>query len=162
MSYPELTLAGERKLSRSLTGAFRVGLHRYSLLAGLLLVFVGLITLVAPTDPDVWWHLRNGQLILNSGIPHTDIYSFTAYGRTWLVQEWLTEIAMYLVKSALGYGVLSLLFGLLQAVGGLLVYLLIRRAGAGRLTALMLLMVYAVFASPSWGVRVQVVVPMFL
>jgi hypothetical protein len=37
------------------------GLHRYTLLAWLLIAFVGLVTLVAPTDPDVWWHLRTGQ-----------------------------------------------------------------------------------------------------
>ena len=162
MSYPELTLAGERKLPRIVTGVFRVGLHRYTLLAGLLLAFVGLVTLLAPTDPDVWWHLRNGQLILDSGVPHTDVLSFTAYGRMWIVHEWLAEVVMYVVKSALGYGVLSLLFGVFQAAGGLVVYLLVRRAGAGRLTALLLLMVYLVFASPSWGVRVQVVDPMFL
>src|SRR3954452_7510426 len=126
MSYPELTLAGERKLPRILTGVFRVGLHRYTLLAGLLLAFVGLVILLAPTDPDVWWHLRNGQLILDSGVPHSDVFSFTAYGRIWIVHEWLAEVVMYVVKSALGYGVLSLLFGVFQAAGGLVVYLLVR------------------------------------
>jgi hypothetical protein len=152
----------ESKLSRSLSSLFRMGLHRYALLAGLLLAFVGLVTLVAPTDPDVWWHLRDGKLILESGVPHTDVYSFTAYGRTWLVQEWLTEVVMYGIKSSLGYGALSMLFGLFQAAGGFVVYLLFRRAGAGRLLALLLLMVYGVFATPTWGVRPQVLTPIFL
>src|SRR5437870_4230694 len=47
-------------------------LHRYTLLAGLLIVFSGLVTFVAPTDTDVWWHLRNGQLIFDSGVPTRD------------------------------------------------------------------------------------------
>src|SRR3954462_13244906 len=80
------------------------GLHRYSLLAGLMIAFAGLVTFVAPTDPDVWWHLSNGKLIVMSGVPTHDVYSFTANGRPWFVQEWLTELAMYGLKSAFGYG----------------------------------------------------------
>ena len=140
----------------------RRGLHRYSLLAGLLIAFVGLVTFVAPTDPDVWWHLKNGELILTSGVPTHDVYSYTANGRPWFVQEWLTEVAMYGLKSTLGYGALSLLFGLLQALGGLLVYRLIRFRGAGRPLALLLLMIYLVFGAPSWGVRPQVLSALYL
>ncbi len=140
----------------------RIGLHRYTLLAGLLIAFAGLVILIAPTDPDVWWHLRTGQLILDQGIPTRDVYSFTALGRPWLVQEWLTEIVMQAVKSVFGYGVLSLLFGFLQAMGTLVVYLLLRQRGAGRLVALLLLMLYVAFAAPSWGVRPQVLIAIFL
>src|SRR4051812_29714482 len=138
------------------------GIDRYTLLAILFIAFVGLVTFVAPTDPDVWWHLRNGQLILDTGIPAHDVYSFTAQGRPWLVQEWFTEVLMYGLKSVLGYSVLSLLFGLLQAAGSALVYLLARRMGAGRLPALLILMLYVVFAAPTWGVRPQVLTPVFL
>src|SRR5438105_1959105 len=91
------------------------GLHHYTLLAGLLIVFAGLVTFVAPTDPDVWWHLRDGRLIIESGIPTHDVYSFTALGRPWLLQEWLTEVFMYGLKSLFGYGAVSLLFGVVQA-----------------------------------------------
>lgn len=139
-----------------------MGVHRYSLLAGLVLTFVALVAFLAPTDPDVWWHLRNGQLVLSSGVPHADVYSFTASGREWLVQEWLTEVVMYSLKSAFGYGALSLLFGLLQAAGGFVVYTLARRAGAGRIVALLALMLFCVFAAPTWGVRPQVLTPIFL
>ena len=118
-------------LGKPLTlGLAQRGLHRYTLLAALLVAFVGLVTFAAPTDPDVWWHLRNGQLILESGIPTHDVYSFTAGGREWLVQEWLTEVGMYLLKGALGYGALSLLFGILQAAGAAIVYILLRRMGS--------------------------------
>lgn len=140
----------------------RKSLHRYSLLAGLLIAFVGLVTFVAPTDPDVWWHLANGKLITTSGIPTHDVYSFTANGRPWLVQEWLTEVVMYGLKSVFGYGALSLFFGCLQAVGGLIVYRLLRHMGAGRIASLVLLMAYFVFGAPTWGVRPQVLSAVFL
>ena len=137
-------------------------MHRYTLLAALLIAFAGLVTFIAPTDPDAWWHLRNGQLVLESGVPHHDVYSWTAEGRPWLVQEWLTEVAMYGLKGAFGYGALSLLFGLFQAAGALLVYVLMRVHGAGRVLSLVLLLFYLVFAAPTWGVRPQVMTPVFL
>ena len=157
------TLVAESDKSNAASSAWlRRGVHRYTLLAGVLIAFVGLVTFVAPTDPDVWWHMRNGQLILDSGIPTHDVYSYTAQGRPWLVQEWLTEAIMYTIKSTLGYGVLSLLFGVLQAAGAALVYILLRRMGTGRIPALLLLMLYLVFGAPTWGVRPQVLTPVFL
>jgi hypothetical protein len=140
----------------------RVSLHPYTLLAALLIVFVGLVTFLAPTDPDVWWHLRDGRLVLEQGIARQDPYSYTALGRPWYMQEWLTEVTMHTVKSTLGYGALTLLFGLAQAAGGGLVYLMLRERGARRVVALVLLMCYLVFAAPHWGVRPQVLTPIFL
>jgi hypothetical protein len=140
----------------------KITLHRYTLLAGLLVTFAGLATLVAPTDPDAWWHLRNGQLVLESGVPHRDVYSWTAEGRDWFVQEWLTEVVMYAVQQSLGYGALSFLFGAFQAVGAAIVYALIRLFGAGRIVSIVLLLLYMVFAAPTWGVRPQVLIPLFL
>jgi hypothetical protein len=69
---------------------------------------------------------------------------------------------MYGLKSAFGYGALSLLFGLFQAVGGLIVYRLLRHRGAGRLLSLALLMCYFVFGAPTWGVRPQVLSAVYL
>jgi hypothetical protein len=139
-----------------------IRLHRYTLLAALLIAFAGLAIFVAPTDPDAWWHLRNGQLVLESGVPHRDVYSWTAEGRPWLMQEWLTEVGMYGVKSAFGYGALSVIFGLLMAAGTALVYVLSRAHGAGRVPALVMVLFFAVFAAPTWGVRPQVLTPVFL
>jgi hypothetical protein len=44
------------------------------------MVGLGLFALAARgvTDPDLWWHLRTGQLILgNHAVFHADPYSFT-------------------------------------------------------------------------------------
>jgi hypothetical protein len=37
---------------------------------------------MAYTDPDYWWHLRTGHLIVDTGVPHTDPFSFTAAENT--------------------------------------------------------------------------------
>ena len=50
------------------------------------------------TDPDVWWHLRTGQLILqNHALFHTDPYSFTRFGQPWIDHEWLSQLLIFCV-----------------------------------------------------------------
>jgi len=44
-------------------------------------------------DPDVFWHIRTGEWILdNTRFPTVDFYSYTAAGRPWISTEWLSEI----------------------------------------------------------------------
>jgi hypothetical protein len=44
-------------------------------------------------DPDFWWHLRTGQLILDShALVATDPFTYTATGHHWVMHEWLTEV----------------------------------------------------------------------
>jgi hypothetical protein len=45
---------------------------------------------------DFWWHLKAGELIVTHGaIPRTDLFSFTAAGRTFVLQNWLAEVLYY-------------------------------------------------------------------
>ena len=44
-------------------------------------------------DPDLWFHLKLGQVVWNThSIPTTDTFSFTAYGHSWTAHEWLAEV----------------------------------------------------------------------
>jgi hypothetical protein len=44
-------------------------------------------------DPDLWWHVKNGQNILDTHHwPTTDPYSFTVAGSPWLSYEWLGDV----------------------------------------------------------------------
>jgi hypothetical protein len=53
---------------------------------------------------DFWWHLRLGQVIVETfSIPSTDIFSFTASGKPFLVQNWLTEVLYYLTYLGGGF-----------------------------------------------------------
>src|SRR5216684_1463997 len=76
-------------------------------------------------DPDVWWHMRNAQYLLqHHQLPRFDMYSFTVAGHPWINHEWLSEIPYYLAYRALGLvGLKSLTFFLLDAIFLLLLYL---------------------------------------
>lgn len=105
------------------------------------------------TDPDVWWHLRTGQFILqNHTVPHTDPFSYTRNGDPWVTHEWLTEVLLYETYRYGGMGVLLIGFGLVVAAAFLINYC--RSAGrpyiAGVITACC-----AVATIPIWGVRPQ-------
>lgn len=78
-------------------------------------------------DPDVWWHLKTGQLILQTrAIPRVDPYSYVLDGAPWVTFEWLFQAALALVWAAAGTtGLLLLRGGLLGAV----FLLLLRLAG---------------------------------
>jgi hypothetical protein len=68
-------------------------------------------------DPDLWWHLRTGQIIWTSGaIPRTDLLSFTTGQHPWVASEWLSQLSIYLAWRAGDYSGLMLWFFLVAAV----------------------------------------------
>ena len=47
-------------------------------------------------DPDIWWHLRNAELLVHhASMVRQDFYSFTTTGAPWINHEWLTELPYY-------------------------------------------------------------------
>ena len=89
------------------------------------------LPLATTVDADFWWHLRTGQLIVESGIPWHDPFSWTAAGKAWVTHEWLSEVVIYGVESTLGYAGNVLLFGAVAGGALLVAYGLGRRLGAG-------------------------------
>ncbi len=64
------------------------------------------------SDPDMWWHLKVGELIwITHSIPRIDSFSFTAPGHPFIAEEWLSELAMFGVWKLGGY--LGLMLGFL-------------------------------------------------
>ncbi len=116
---------------------------------------LGLFTMAARgiADPDVWWHLRTGQLILqNHSLFHTDPYSFTRFGQAWINHEWLSEVLLFGLYRIAGFGGLIVTFSVVIAATFLLVF--VRSAGRPYLASLITLW-GAVASAPSWGVRPQ-------
>ncbi|HXY15676.1 MAG TPA: hypothetical protein VEI26_14350 [Terriglobales bacterium] len=120
-----------------------------------LLLAGGLFVLAAraATDPDVWWHLRTGQLIVqNHRLFYADPYSFTRAGYLWVDHEWLSQILIFGVYKSAGWGGLITGFAALVAATFLLVFA--RCSGrpyiAGAMTTW-----GAIAAVPSFGVRPQ-------
>jgi len=65
-------------------------------------------------DPDFWWHIKTGQLILqDKEIPFVDDYSFSANGKPWIAHEWLSEVIMYGTFKAGGIAFTVILFAFL-------------------------------------------------
>ncbi len=44
-------------------------------------------------DPDIWWHMRTGQWILeHRSVPHVDPFSRLSAGREWAAYSWLFDL----------------------------------------------------------------------
>lgn len=82
------------------------------------------------TDPDLWGHLRFGQMMLSSGkVVSHDPFSYTAFGSSWRDHEYLTEIIMALVYNAAG--VVGLKIWKLSCIAATIVFLVIGLAETG-------------------------------
>jgi hypothetical protein len=107
-------------------------------------------------DPDLWWHLRTGQWIVDHGrVPTTDPFSTYGAGRPWVAYSWLFELLAYGLFQALG---LTGIF-LLRAAGGLAALAAVHRlvsrreprfVVAGALTALAIVAQWAVLSERPW------------
>lgn len=49
-------------------------------------------------DPDIWWHMRAGEWIIqNHSVPHTDPFSTSTMGKPWVDYCWLFDVGSYWV-----------------------------------------------------------------
>jgi hypothetical protein len=79
-----------------LTGFWRAVFSFPVVLGALLIVLMALTVRSRFSDPDLWWHLKTGEIIWNThSIPGVDLFSFTAAGHAWIAQEWLSEVSIY-------------------------------------------------------------------
>jgi hypothetical protein len=119
------------------------------------ILLFGLLAMTArnAVDPDLWWHLRTGQRIVETGhVPHSDPFSFTRAGHAWVSQEWLSEIAFYELWKHGGAAALIVFCALLTAAGFMLLYL---RCPGKRQWAAAATAIGALASAPTWGVRPQ-------
>ena len=119
-------------------GGWRVGLSRLS-------------------DNSFFWHLRTGRHILDHGIPHEDIYSFTASGRRWVAQSWLAEVLYGAIDKVVGTFGVRLLTGFTGAAVAAVTYRLVHRLSRDRLAAVGLTLAAIGASFTLWSAR-----PLFL
>src|SRR2546425_5883777 len=128
------------------------------------LLFAAIFSLAAvpPLDPDLWWHLADGRLMVaTSSIPHVDVYSFSAAGQPWVMHEWLADLAMYLLYQAGGLPGLVGIFAGVVTAAAVCLYLLLRRTGLVASAAVVLTLVGALAGSTAWGARPQLLNVLF-
>lgn len=62
----------------------------------ILLIIVGFILILSSftnLDQDLYWHLKNGEYIINNGISNTDHFSY--WGGNFISHEWLYDILLF-------------------------------------------------------------------
>ena len=105
------------------------------------------------TDPDLWWHLRTGQWIVETGhVPHSDPFSFTRAGHAWVSHEWLSEVVFYELWKHVGAAGLIVFSAIITTAGFMLLYL---RCPGKKHWAAAATVFGALASAPSWGVRPQ-------
>ncbi len=90
------------------------------------ILLLGLLAMTArnAVDPDLWWHLRTGQWIVETGhVPHSDPFSFTRAGEPWVSHEWLSEVVFYELWKHGGAVALIVFSAMVTTLGFMLLYL---------------------------------------
>src|SRR5712692_397995 len=102
----------------------------HGLIATMALLLVALLTLRAIPAFDLYWQLKTGQVIASTHqVPHTDLFSYTASGDPWYVQEWLSEVLFYGLWQSLGKESLVFLrVVVITAAFGLVLWRAVRRS----------------------------------
>jgi hypothetical protein len=124
--------------------------------AGILLFGLLAVTARTATDPDLWWHLRTGQWIVETGyIPHSDPFSFTRAGYAWVSHEWLSEVVFYELWKHGGATALIVFSAIITTAGFMLLYLRCLPYGGKKHWAAAATAFGALASAPCWGVRPQ-------
>lgn len=124
------------------------------LLLGVLFIFF--ISIRPPIDPDMGWHLRDGEYLFahNFQVAHQDIFSFTMPDFPLVMHEWMTDIGMYFIYANWGLLALTLFFAAVTTSAFLLAAF---GVGAKREYKVIAAMLAVIASLPIVGVRPQMV-----
>ncbi len=98
-------------------------------------VFGWAVGIAKLSDNSFFWHLRTGEYILDHGIPHHDVFSYTAPGTRWVAQSWLAEVTYAALYRTVGGIGIRLFVGAVGAGIGILAYRLALRLVRDRVVA---------------------------
>ncbi len=133
------------------------------MLSSLLVVLMVLTVRDRFNDPDMWWHLKTGELIWNThSIPRVDQFSFTTNRHSYVPHEWLSQITIYGAWKLAGYQGLMLwlcVWGSLLLVGS---YALAWLYSGNAKVALLGALITWVFSTIGLAVRPQLIGYCFL
>lgn len=123
------------------------------LLAGFILV-CALYCITPVHNGNFFWHLRNGEDILDSGrIRTTDPFTWTRCGETWLQQEWVSEVLFAVSWRTLGEPGPVLLKALVVSMAVLLTSMAAMRRGASAAAVVLTGVLWFVLSHGRWIVR---------
>lgn len=108
-------------------------------------------------DPDLGWHLYEGEWIVKNGIPKTDPYSYSMPSFPYVDHEYLTNLIYFLIYSKLGIIGLSILAATITT----LTLLIITPFNSTKIFLLFALL-ETVLLLPFSGIRPQIITWLFL
>ncbi len=89
----------------------------YLFILGVLLLFK------SPFDPDMWWHIKYGRIILETGhFPLYDSFSYAFSGYRWASSYWIPQVSQAILSGIGGFALMSLVYSIVFSV--LLIWLL--------------------------------------
>ena len=107
-------------------------------------------------QPDFWWHVRVGEVVLARGqVPTSDLFSYTVPGRPFTYQAWLSGVLFALGYRAGGPTLIILGNALLLTAAYALLLWHCREEGHGTRLAVGATLVALVVSAGNWAVRPQ-------
>jgi hypothetical protein len=114
-------------------------------------------------DPDMWWHVRTGELILSTHRwATTDPYSYTAAGAPWMSCEWLGDVFFAVVYRLGGLRGLEALLAVLASAVILALYAFATLRSGNCKAAFLVSAVLLALATASFNLRPQMLGYLFL
>jgi hypothetical protein len=113
--------------------------------------------LLAPLSTiDLAYQVRTGDMILaDRAIPATDVFTFSAAGAPWIVQQWAAAVALSIGHAPAGWAGLVVMRAIMVAAIFALVLAACRAAGATPRTAALLTIAAFLVAVGGLGLRAQ-------
>ena len=109
-------------------------------------------------DPDMWWHLKTGEVIWTTHtIPTTDLFSYTTTHHAWIPHEWLSEVLIYGAYRWGGYSGLMLWMCFFTAVLVIAGYILCSLYSGNAKTALIGGLTVWFFGTIGYAIRPQMI-----
>jgi len=127
------------------------------LVGSVLIASLGL--LIRPVaDADFWLHVRTGQwIIVHRALPAHDLFTYTVTGHAWVNHEYLTEVLLWLLRSATGLAGVSVAFGAMTWLGLVLVTAACRPGSQPYPIVGAAVALGVAAGAPIWGPRPQMV-----
>jgi hypothetical protein len=128
------------------------------MVSSLLMVLAVLTVRGRFNDPDMWWHMRTGQVIWTTHtIPRVDLFSWTAHHHAWVPHEWLSQTIIYGAYRFGGYS--GLMFFLCGFTAALLIagYLLCSIYAGNAKVALLGALTIWFFSTSGTAIRPQLI-----
>lgn len=112
---------------------------------------------------DSWLTLAAGRVVASTGVPHHELLTLWAHGRTWIDQQWLAQLAFYRVYGLGGVDAVLALSAFLGGAAWVGAIALARARGASGVTLLVAAPATILAAPWAWQARAQTfALPLFV